>query len=101
MPITRFGSLRAPAFTHTPSIALSSSRIGSVITVKPLESLEISGVMGRDCSGDMVAHQAQIVGQSYRSFGALNNVLEAGRNGRKYPRSPLHGLGKFGQMGSG
>src|SRR5581483_602724 len=98
MPITRFVSLRAPAFTHTPSIALSSFGLGSVMTVKPLESLVISGDMGWDCSGDMVAHQAPLVGQNHHSFRALNNVLQPGGNGRKYPGCPLYGVRKLGRM---
>ncbi len=67
-PMTSCISLRAPAFTHTPSIALSSCGIGSVTTVKPLESLEISGFMVVELRLDIGAHQALVGGQNSEIF---------------------------------
>src|SRR5881275_1865366 len=48
--MTAFVSLRPPAFTQTPTAALSSCGIGSVTTVKPLDNFVISTFMWRSLS---------------------------------------------------
>ena len=65
MPIRARVSLRAPQSTQTPTAALSSCGIGSVTTVKPLESLVISMFMqsiGRSLL-DEGPHLGRIIGQ--------------------------------------
>src|ERR1700749_2252356 len=98
-PITSIVSLRVPAFTQTPSMALSSCGMVSVTTVKPLESLLISGFMVIELSLDMATDQALVGGQNSEIFGRFKEPLEVFRQAWTDPRSLLHGVGELGWMG--
>src|ERR1700761_7421012 len=98
-PITSSVSLRVPAFTQTPSMALSSCGMGSVTTVKPLESLLISGFMVTELRLDMATDQALVRGQNSEIFGCVIEALKVFRQARPDPCGLLHGVGELGWMG--
>ena len=79
-PIWAGVSLRLPVFTQTPTAALSSPGIGSLTTVKPLESLEISRVMRASLEEMKLLYQRQVLGAESSSFsGRSSRPDEPGR----------------------
>src|SRR6185437_6848531 len=106
MPIWLGFSLRLPVLTQMPRAALSSWLMGSLTTVKPLESLDISRVMAPNFSGDQsredeVLYQRRGIGHGLDPFGQLSQ----GRQGCRFRRRDTdrlgHGLREFGGMGGG
>src|SRR5947209_7223232 len=81
MPMRGSVSWRAPQFTQTPRLALSSCGIGSVATVKPLARRVISTFMVCRSGLDEGAQGARVVGKDRIAFGTQIRVLEARRQG--------------------
>src|ERR1700759_5209377 len=106
MPIWPGVSLRLPVLTQMPRAALSSWLMGSLTTVKPLESLDISRVMAPRCSGsqsrrDELAKQRQVVGQDVQLFGQVHDLLQTVRHAGIAADGAGHRIGELGRMGGG
>src|SRR5690349_5570889 len=105
-PICWGCSLRLPVFTHIPTAALSRPGIGSLTTVKPLESLDISRVMAPIFSSnksreDEPLYQSRVVGQNLQPFGQVFQPRKPLGLGRGGTDGLAHRLREFRGMGGG
>jgi len=69
------------------------------MTVKPLESLVISGVMSGKLSLDVSADQGLVVVQNGQPFHPLIETREPRRKSRPHTSRSLHGVGELGRVG--